>query len=40
MLADVDVIYPQTNKQTKKKKKRERDRKNYVEFFFCKKKLC
>ena len=39
MLADVDVIYPQTNKQTKKKK-RERDRKNYVEFFFCKKKLC
>ena len=32
MLADVDVIYPQTNKQKKKKKKRERDRKNYVEF--------
>ena len=25
MLADVDVIYPQTNKQTKKKKK-ERER--------------
>ena len=31
MLADVDVIYPQTNK--KEKKRKERDRKNYVDFF-------